>query len=129
MVDLHPNLNPQRLRLRAGNKAQVFLNFSRQIRPEKNSEIFRVLQSHNLFSARCLQKNSEASIYKAAEMGKAEMSLKNLTTDGFHGCPERLWKTGETANPRETREPQNGCGLAESGAEFSRRVVAEFGNP
>jgi hypothetical protein len=87
------------------------------------------LQSHNLFSARCLQKNSEASIYKAAEMGKAEMSLKNLTTDGFHGCPERLWKTGETANPRETREPQNGCGLAESGAEFSRRVVAEFGNP
>jgi len=34
---------------------------------KKNSEIFRILQSHNFLSARCLQKTVEASIYKNAE--------------------------------------------------------------
>jgi hypothetical protein len=40
--------------------------------PEKNSENFRILQSHNLLSARCLQKTIEASIYKNAEIRKID---------------------------------------------------------
>jgi hypothetical protein len=39
----------------------------RKTGPKKNSENFRILQSHNLLSARCLQKTVEASIYKNAE--------------------------------------------------------------
>jgi hypothetical protein len=80
------------------------LIFSREIRPEKNREIFDILKSHNILSSRYLQKRVETSIYKIAEIGnasavaaaalarqvrrrgshgtgKAEMSLKNLTTD------------------------------------------------
>jgi len=33
----------------------------------KNSEILTILNSHNLLSARCLQKNDEASIYRNAK--------------------------------------------------------------
>jgi hypothetical protein len=51
------------------------------MRPENNSENFRIWQSHNMLSAGCLQKKAEASIYTSAEIGKAEMSLKNMTTD------------------------------------------------
>jgi hypothetical protein len=40
-----------------------FLKKTRQ----KNSENFGILQSHNLLSARCLQKTVEASIYNNAE--------------------------------------------------------------
>jgi hypothetical protein len=36
-------------------------------RAEKNREIFGILNSHNLLSARRLQKNDEASIYNNAE--------------------------------------------------------------
>jgi hypothetical protein len=39
------------------------------------------LQSHNQLSARYLRKKAEASIYNNAEIGKAEMSLKNWTMD------------------------------------------------
>jgi hypothetical protein len=46
------------------------LIFSREMCPEKNSENFRILQSHNQLSARCLQKTIEASIYKNAKNGK-----------------------------------------------------------
>ena len=48
---------------------------------EKKREIFDILNSHNMLSASCLQKKAETSIYKNAEIGKAEMSLKNLTAD------------------------------------------------
>jgi hypothetical protein len=51
-------------------------------RAKKNSEISDILQSHNRLSAGYLQKNAETSIYKKTEIGKAEMSLKNLITDG-----------------------------------------------
>ena len=40
--------------------------------PKKNSENFRILQSHNMLSERCLQKTIEASIYINAEIGKAK---------------------------------------------------------
>jgi hypothetical protein len=43
----------------------------RRRRAEKNSENFRILQSHNLLSARCLQKAVESSIYNNAEIRKA----------------------------------------------------------
>jgi hypothetical protein len=51
------------------------LIFSREIRPEKNREIFRILQSHNMLSERWLQKQSETSIYSGAEFGQAESSF------------------------------------------------------
>jgi hypothetical protein len=40
--------------------------------PEKNTEIFSILQSHKKLSARQLQNNPETSIYINAEMGKTE---------------------------------------------------------
>jgi hypothetical protein len=65
------------------------VDFFKRICPEKNREIFRILQSHNMLSTRYLQKNAETSIYKNTEIGKAEMSLKNLTADALtdHGKP------------------------------------------
>jgi hypothetical protein len=42
-------------------------NFLKTNPPQKNSENLRIFQSHNLLSARCLQKNNEASIYNNAE--------------------------------------------------------------
>src|SRR5271157_1348187 len=61
--------------------------------PEKNSENFRILQSHNKLSARHLQKQLNVVLTKTLKLGKhppsrqpwrtgrAELSLKNLTTD------------------------------------------------
>jgi hypothetical protein len=54
------------------------LKVSRTPPPEKNSENFRILQRHNRLSARRLQKTVETSIYKNAEIGKAEMSLRHF---------------------------------------------------
>ncbi len=48
------------------------------MRPEKNSEIFDILNTHNMLSARGLQKNPETSIYKHAEIGKADWMTKRL---------------------------------------------------
>jgi hypothetical protein len=45
---------------------------------QTNREIFRILNNRNMLSARQLQKAAETSIYKNAEIGKAEMSSKNL---------------------------------------------------
>jgi len=95
----------------------LILSFSRQlalknIAPEKNREKFDILQSHNMLSVRQLQKDTEASIYKHAETGKASAVATAMADrergnvfeefdhgwHGFQGCPERLWKTWETAN-------------------------------
>jgi hypothetical protein len=45
---------------------------------ENNREIFDILNSHNMLSARRLQKNPETSIYNGAEMGKADWIAKRL---------------------------------------------------
>jgi hypothetical protein len=55
-----------------------FLVFSREIRPGKNREISDILNSHNILSARHLQKSPETSIYKHAEIGKADWIGKRL---------------------------------------------------
>jgi len=52
--------------------------FLKKMRLEKNSENFDILNSHNTLSARRLQKSHETSIYNNGEIGKTEMSLKNL---------------------------------------------------
>jgi hypothetical protein len=67
----------------------------------ENSENFDVSQSHNLFS--------EGHLQKTLKLGKlkAEMSLKNLTTDGFHGCPNRSWKTGQATNHPNDANPES----------------------
>jgi hypothetical protein len=46
-------------------------NFLKKIRPEKNSEKFGILQSHNQLSARYLQKTLKVVFTKDAEIGKA----------------------------------------------------------
>jgi len=61
------------------------------MRPEKNRENFDILSSHNMLSARCLQKKAETSIYKNAEIGKVELSVKNLIPDGTP-CPATGWR-------------------------------------
>jgi hypothetical protein len=69
--------------------------------PKKNSENVRILQSHNQLSTGCLQKNAETSIYKNAEIGKAEMSLKNLIADGTDFTDARK-DYGKPGKPRTT---------------------------
>ena len=49
-----------------------FLNTIGDPSPGKNGENFDILPSHNMLSARCLQKDTKVSIYKHAEIGKAE---------------------------------------------------------
>ena len=101
--------------------------------PEKNRENFRILQSHNILSSRKLQNNAEVSIYKNAEIGesirrrrsgfgatspasrrlrrtgKAEMSLKNLTTDGtdFGDALKDLYHGGRNAREAIKRRGWN----------------------
>ena len=98
-------------------------------RAAKNVELFDILNSCNMLSARCLQKRSETSIYKNAEIrkasavaappfaaaataddiairtGKAEMALKNLTADGtdFTAARKSYGKQGKPRT-RERRE-------------------------
>jgi hypothetical protein len=48
-----------------------YFDFLKKMRLEKNRENFDIFQSHNMLSARCLQKTVETSIYKNAEIGKA----------------------------------------------------------
>ncbi len=113
------------------------LIFSREMRPGKNSENSIILQSHNQLSARWLRKKAETSVvYK-----NAEMSLKNLTTDGTdfrdarkdHGKPGKPRKTLTTrtwkalkwiAKIRRFGQNQGGEGKQEldGGARFHRAV-------
>jgi hypothetical protein len=76
------------------------LKFSRQlalnhIAPQKNCENFRILQSHNLLSARWLQKTVEASIYNNAENIEnfGVLQIHNLLSAGHLQKPPNLLLT------------------------------------
>jgi hypothetical protein len=79
-----------------------------QFCPEKNSENFRILQSHNPLPAGCLQKKPEISIYKNPENWESGNVFEEFDHGfhGFHGCHEGLLKSGETANdPNDAKDP------------------------
>jgi hypothetical protein len=63
--------------------------FSRQKPAKKNSEIFGILQSHNMLPERYLQKNDKPSIYRNAENSENFNVLQshNLLSEG--ACENR----------------------------------------
>jgi hypothetical protein len=71
--------------------------------PEKNSENFRILQSHNMLSARCLQKTVEASIYNNAEIGKT--SAAAASPFAAAATADETAMARQAANPESKKRP------------------------